>query len=1150
MKERKLVKSLFLALALTMFGGTAPDGTVAPVMAQQVTGTLSGTVTDEQGAVIPGAKVVARNVGNGAEINTTTNENGIYRITALQPGTYTVTVTADGFKKVENTDVDVKLGSSTGLDIALTIGSLGDIVEITGGEVLIERDSSQIAANYDARKVADLPNAVGGGGIDTLALLTPGVVEAGDAGFGNTNGANISANGGRTRATSFNIDGQDNNDISVSGPAVGIDNADIVQEFQIVTNNFSAEYGQAGSAVVNVITKGGSNDFHGNVSYFHRDSKNFDTLSVQERASGQKEAPFFLDNTANASLGGRIVKDKLFFFVSYQGTRQAQNAFTQGTASALVLTPNGIATALQFVGPSIANVLRQGAAFNSSLGGASIRPDIPLQTRMVTINGRNVPLEFGAIQRSLGTPNEENFTTFRLDYNATDKLRVTGRYLYQKGEAANAVVTGLNGFNGDVPSRSQQLGVTAIYQISPRATNEFRFNYSRLRVDFGGGSGATIPASSSAGTAFSFFDLPAGFLDIGPATNLPQGRLNDNYQFLNNFSINVGKHTFKAGLDLKRRLTDSNFLPNQNGSFRFTNLGAFFNNIPTSFSIGLGPNTLNFTEFDQAYYFEDSYKIKDNFTLSLGVRYENTGQPINILNEITTKRESDPTTALFNTNVPLSGRVFPGVDTDNNNFAPRIGFAYTPRLNFAKKILGENKTVIRGGYGISYDLAFYNILLNSATAAPVVFAATVNNVNNSLAGIVPTNPTGPGVRAAIASRIPTGSADPRLIAQTAVANDFHNPYTQQYSLGIQRQFGNNTIVEARYVGTHGVGLFQSVNANPAIGPLFNDFGGKFLPQGVRPSPNGRLIADRGLIRNRINGASSTYNGLQTRFDTRIKNLIVGASYTFSKQIDNASEIFGTFGGGGTSAFAQNPFDTGNGERALGAYDFRHVFSTNFIYTIPLVPGLRGNKVAEKVLGGYEISGTFRTNSAQRFTPTQAFFGSPYTDPQFAAFNGGVEFLRPFLGNPNAPASSVAIDSDTAINVLGFTDTPSPTGFYLLNSFNGSPNSPPVPVTLDQVRFIANTAFTAQLFGNPYGNTPRNAIKGDETFLANFAIFKNTRISERLNIQFRAEFFNVFNHPNFGTPDVFIDDAGIGFADTNFNDNLERRTVQFGLKFIF
>lgn len=1146
MKDKKLVKSLFLALALTMFGGTAPDGTVAPVMAQQVTGTLSGTITDEQGAVIPGAQVVARNASTGTEVTTTANESGIYRITALQPGVYTVIITADGFKKVENTDVDVKLGVSTGLDIALQVGVATDIVEVSGGEVLIERDTSQISANYDARKVADLPNSVAGGGVDTLALLTPGVVAAGDAGFSNTNGTSISANGGRGRSNNFSIDGQDNNDISVAGPAVAVDNADIVQEFQIITNNFSAEYGQAGSAVVNIVTKGGSNDFHGNLSYFFRDRKNFSTLTVQERASGLKEAPFQLNNTFNMSLGGRIVKDKVFFFASYQGIRQAESAFFQNTASSLTLTPNGIATALPVVSPAIANVIKGGFPFANGAVGATVRPDVATRIINVPINGRMVPLEFGAAQTSFGTPFEENFSTFRVDYNVNDKLRVFGRYLYQKAESANALTTGLGGFNGDIPSRSQQLGVTAIYQVSPRATNEFRFNYSRLRVSFGGGTTANIPSASDAGNAFAFFDLPTGFTDIGPATNLPQGRINDNYQFLNNFSVNVGKHTFKAGVDFKRRLTLSNFLPNQNGRFRFTTLERFFNNNPNTVTIAVGPNTIDFTEFDQAYYFEDVFKVKDNFTLSLGIRYENTGQPINILNEITTKRESDPTTAVFNKNLPIEARVFPGIDTDNNNFAPRVGFAYTPRLNFAKKLLGENKTVIRGGYGVSYDLAFYNILLNSATASPVVFLTTFNGAP----GLVPTDPTGPSVRNIVASRIPAGTADPRLLARTDVANDFHNPYTQQFSLGVQRQFGNNTILEVRYVGTHGIGLFQSVNGNPQIDTLARDFGTKFLPQGVRPSPNGRLIANSGPLRSRINGASSIYHALQTRFDSRIKSLIFGFSYAYSKQIDNASEIFGTLGGGGTLAFAQNPFDTRNGERALGAYDFRHVFSTNFIYGIPLPSALRGNKIAEKVLGGYEISGTFRTNTGQAFTPSQIFFGTPFSDATFSAnFSSGVELVRPFLGNPNAPISSVAIDNDTAINVFGVTNTPSPTGFYLLNSFNNSPNSPPVPVTLDQVRFIANTAFTARLFGNPFGNVARNSVKGDETFLGNFAIFKNTKISERMNLQFRAEFFNVFNQANVGTPDVFIDNAGVGFGDTSFNDS-GRRTIQFGLKLTF
>jgi hypothetical protein len=216
-----------------------------------------------------------------------------------------------------------------------------------------------------------------------------------------------------------------------------------------------------------------------------------------------------------------------------------------------------------------------------------------------------------------------------------------------------------------------------------------------------------------------------------------------------------------------------------------------------------------------------------------------------------------------------------------------------------------------------------------------------------------------------------------------VSNDFHNPYTQQYSLGIQRQFGNNTVIEARYVGTHSVAQFLSVNDNPFIAGLAADFP-QFLPAGVQASPNGRLIAGQGLIRRRINGADSNYNALQTRFDTRIKNqLTVGVSYTYSKQIDNSSEIFSTGFGGNTLSFAQDPFNTGKSERGLGAYDFRHNFSTNFIYDIPYGRDQKG--ALGKLLGGYSLSGTFRAFSGQRYTPVQFAFDSPYTDN---AFNSG------------------------------------------------------------------------------------------------------------------------------------------------------------------
>jgi hypothetical protein len=323
-----------------------------------------------------------------------------------------------------------------------------------------------------------------------------------------------------------------------------------------------------------------------------------------------------------------------------------------------------------------------------------------------------------------------------------------------------------------------------------------------------------------------------------------------------------------------------------------------------------------------------------------------------------------------------------------------------------------------------------------------------------------------------------------------------------------------------------------------------------VPAGLVPSPNGRLVAGQGPQRTRINGADSNYNALQFRFDTRIKNqLTLGVAYTYSKQIDNSSEIFGTAGGGNTLAFSQDPFDRNNGERALGAYDFRHSLSVNFIYDIPYFRDQKG--ALGKVLGGYSLSGTFRALPGQRYTPVQFGFDSPYTDNTFnLAFVGQFETLRPFIANPNADQRLVAVDDVTAQSFFG-VGGPSPTGFFLLNDLA-------TPVTLDQVRFVLNTANSARIFGTPYGNAGRNSLQGDSTFLGNFAILKNTKISERLSIQFRTEFFNVFNHPNKGVPDPFIDDAltdfGATFADFDLNPNGGlgggTRTIQFGLKLIF
>ncbi|MCS6885362.1 MAG: carboxypeptidase regulatory-like domain-containing protein [Acidobacteriota bacterium] len=1092
--------------------------------AQSATGGIRGTITDQTGAVIAGAEVSIRNNATGAEANAVTNQEGIYRIPSLPPGQYTMTITAAGFKKAELKDLAVRLGVESTYDVQLQPGGSEEIVEVSAGEVYIEKAQAQISSSFDSAKITELPNNVAGGGIDAVALLTPGVV-APDAGasFGNTNGATISANGARARSNNFNIDGQDNNDISVTGPSVAVNNTDMVQEFQIITSNFSAEYGQASGAIVNIVTKGGSNELHGTAFLYHRNQKTLDTLTSQERRSGLKDPPPQINNIFGFTVGGPIKKDKVFFFGSFQGIEERSSFLQQSLASGLITpTPAGLAALNSVLPADIRNVLNTLAPFNQPLGNPTIQEGT---TRIINVNvaGRTVPVQFAGIQRLIPTPSEEREYSVRIDWNVSDKMRVFGRYLIEQSLSENVFGNFNNGLVIDVGSRNQQLGFTAVYTFSPNAVNEFRFNYSRLRADFGGG---TLPSATEANQAPAFFNLPTPFVDLGAAVNLPQGRLNQNYQFYNLFSYTAGRHSLKMGLDFKRRLTRSNFLPNQNGTFNFSTFDRFANDNPNSAVIAFGNNTVNFSEFNQYYFFQDDWRVRDNLTFNIGIRYENSGQPINVFNDITTKRESDPSTAFFNTNVPLEDRVVRRIDTDMNNFAPRIGFAYTPR--FWKSIFGEDKTVFRGGYGIAYDVAFYNILLNVSTSTPVVLLATLPGTP----GLVPGNPFGPAVRNTLQPLVPLRTLDPRLLTRTRVADDFHSPYTQHFSFGIQREITPRQVLEVRYVGSVTTGQFQSINANPLISAIARDFP-SFLPPGVTPAANGRRL-NQGLIRERINGASANYHGLQVRYDARYSDLFYGVSYTFSKQIDNASDIFFSNG----SAFPQNPFDPGRGERALGDFDVRHNLAINFNYNIPVFKSQQG--LVGKLLGGWQWSGTYLARPGSRYTPTQFFFGSPYADNPFnATFIGILDNLRPFLSNPNAPPTKVGIDATTA-------GVKSPTGFVDLGALN---KGKVVPVTPNDVRFIVNTPVTAKLFGSPFGTAGRNSLQGDLVSLGNMGLFKNTKVGEKLNIQFRFEMFNVFNTQNFGVPDEFVDNAGTSFADFTQNAG-SRRSLQFGIKLIF
>jgi outer membrane receptor protein involved in Fe transport len=1188
-----------------------------PVMAQATTGTLKGTVNDPNGQAVTGAAVTVKNEATGVEQSSTSNSEGNFTVSNLPPGKYTVTVAPTaGFSTKAVTGVDIRIGVDTDLKIDLAVGVPSETVTVIGNTEEIVQSNSQISSSFETRKVEDLPSNSAGGGLDTLALLAPGVVP----GFGNvnSNGVTLSVNGNRARSNNFTLDGTDNNDLTIGGPNFFISNADAIQEFQVITTNYSAQYGRNQGAIVNYVTKSGTNEFHGSAFEFHRNSSALDAMTNQQRADPNRGSrDKFISNVFGGTFGGPIVKNKIFFFLDTQFIRQREQfAFEAGNPA---ITKPGLALlAAAYPGnPAIGALVNQSVfalqpsarANPNNPTGTLCFPRDPALAFSCTVgnvnfaNGLSVPTAFPVYDLPL--PYDQKEYGLRGDFNPTTKDSFNVKYRFQESPETGTLGQS-NGWGGSIPFVSKNLNGAWTRQVGSHGVNDFRVAWQKLSVIFGGACvppladplKGCIPHADDIDKAFTnitftgITSVGTTLQSIGPATNLPQGRQVRVAQFADTFTWTSGQHTMTLGADIRDLNNSVPFLPNINGAFRFNSTTRIVQNFPNFVTLGAGEPRIGYKERDQFYFFQDDWKVRDNLTLNLGLRYEYTGAPINLLNEITVARETDPSTALWRQSIPIAGRTVPSVPTDKNNWAPRLGFAWSPRFGnggFSRLLFGENDaTVIRGGFSLAYEPAFYNILLNVSTSAPTVFLNTINNSGTATApGFrLPANPTGDVVRTALGSFLQKNTFDPRLLTQTQVNPDFHAPYSRQWSLGVQRQINRNNVAEIRYVGNVGRGLFQTVNRNPFILNLRDGFTSagfgatpfvfpgfaNLIPSGVTAQTcvndtatpdnegacNGRIVAGRGLIRSRENTGSSSYHALQARYNGRLANqLTLGASYTFSKTLDNASEIFSF----GEIAIASNPFDLTKNEKGLSGNDRPHASSANFLWDIPYYKEQKG--FVGHALGGWQVNGTYILASGRAFTPSQFFnvFGLPtYQDFTFTATFFGFDNVRAFRGNPNAPRTNVGI-SDVDASYFGFLPgafVPSPTGLWSLNELNTTGNL--VPVSANDVRFILNGPGMAARTGNPFGNVARNSERGPALNHLNLGIFKNTKLGERVKVQFRLEMFNALNHPNPGygvagedtLPDTFIEDAGIpGSSFNNKRDmTLSSRRLQFGLKIIF
>ncbi len=1160
-RVRKVFLLSVLVASFLLLGSTSS--------AQVVSGSISGSVVDSSGARVPGASVSITNHENGTTTHATTSDTGFFRFSLLPIGSYDLVVLKSGFERVDvgGIKVDANAEYSTG-ELKLELGSQTTTVEVSAPPPLVEATQAQVTSDITGETLATYAGVAENQGLDMMALQVPGVVNTRDNTFSNTNGVGFSVDGLRGRSNDEQIDGQNNNDNSVTGPGIFLANTDFVQEYQITTSNFGPEYGRNSGSVVNLNTKSGSNTWHGDVGGTETNSY-LTTLSNEEKTfEGLTKPPHFNQEFSDATIGGALKKDKIFVFGGFDDELEpSTGVFNSGN---LTPTPAGVAAlAGCFPGSTSIQALQAYGPF-AIKGGNPVVPagtTVPEYIDNAPVNNTTDPVtgspacgyQLGGIQRVLPNGSTEYDWIARADLELSSKDAVFVRFLSQKLNFLNADGSGAEGYPVSVPSLSRTTLGQWTHTFSNNVVNEFRVGYSNLSVQFGGNTiGNTVPLDANISSALSSiaFADPT-LLGFGVNPDFPEGRDVKTWQIQDNFDITRGRHQLKAGVNFTYQNSPNTFLPNYNGSYTFANWSAYAANTPASVSITDGTPAFTFKEYDTFWYVGDNWKVRDNLTLNLGLTYSFFGQPADVLNQITVAQQKS-STPFWDPTLPLSVTTDPKLPAIKDLFGPSVGFAWSPR----GRLFGQDKTVIRGGYRLTSDPVFYNPYLDAHIAAPAVLAQTLTAPSSG----VPSSPTGANVRGEYASSLTLGVFDPRNFNRTILAPNLGPDRVQEWSLGLQRQVSTRVAVEARYVGNHGMSLLQAINQNPYIAGLAAAYP-NLVPSGDTPCttplasvPNalGTLNCSEGNTRQFGNTGFSNYNALQTELRTTglFNQLTLKMGYTYSKTMDNVSEIFSTFGGGNSIAYSQDTLNYTGHEYSLSGLDTPNVWTVNFVEEIPFMKSQQG--LLGRLVGGWAISGNYTIASGEPFTPSQEyvnyFSGGVANDTNFdLAHIGTFETSRPFIGSPSAPATEVGIYAADACSVFGVGCADAPNNLISLNAINTPPASD-VSVSKSQVRFIANGAEADAVFGTPFGNAARNSLREYWTNTANVSIFKNIKIAERYMLQFHVTATNVFNHPNFSGIDPFIEDAGLTLNETGFaNDQLYpggNRTIYFGLKLVF
>ncbi|MGH9756271.1 MAG: carboxypeptidase regulatory-like domain-containing protein, partial [Candidatus Acidiferrales bacterium] len=817
--------------------------------------------------MVPKVNVTAISKQYGFPHVAVTDSTGSYRMDGLQPGIYSVTFSAPGFSDLIVGNAILSGSVSTTVDGKLQLSTVKSTVEVSAGAAqTIDTQSGQLGESLGHTEVMNLPYTSLNPA--ELALTLPGVQDPpSTASF--TNGFGFSVNGTRPRANNFLIDGQDDNDNSIAGQAFQPTNVGAIQEVTILTNSYSAEYGRGGGSITNYIYKSGSNDFHGDAWEINRNSA-FAAIPANDKFLGATSNPRDNENTFGFDIGGPVLKDKLFFFGTMQWDRERQSL--SGPQESLP-TAAGIAT-LQSLPPNPnISLLLAGLGNLVSPGVAGVQ-DIQLGNDP---SGNPRPAVQEGFFQLTGVPVAANDRQedFRVDWNMGSRDSLTASYLRDDSSLNPDFFAN----SGALPQwETLQGGPSQLFRgqwlhtVSNVLVNEMRFSYTN--IDFAFSQTPATLTGPLANIPEIDFGSDIGFPSLGVSSGFPQGRGHKTWQAQEALSYTVGRHTIKGGIDLTFLSVRDEIPFNSRGDLSYntgggyTSLGNFIDDfsgkIPAGASKVFGNPVVNPSVTLYMPYIQDTWRVKDNLTLDLGLRYEYWGTVENYL-------QYPAINMALGFGVP--GAVFPNMyaypqKPDKNNFAPRVGFAYTPHWQGMRGLnwLGDGRSVIRGGYGIYYDGLFTNILDNTAGSVP--------NANGG--NLVPG--AGRGL-AALSTLLPTitPTLDPMAIPDT-IANNLVNPMTQQWNLDVQRELPGKFVLTVAYVGTRGEHLFANTDLNGGTGQ-FDAFGNI-----IRLNPNFNEIAVRS------NAGDSWYNSGQLELERRFRtDFTMRASYTYSKFNDDTSE---------------------------------------------------------------------------------------------------------------------------------------------------------------------------------------------------------------------------------------------------------------------